>query len=126
MYHIDLHRLYNRAASAYPFGLGVPSLADLFDDELYSFGHRFDASEENGVLTLTLALPGFKQTDVNVELEKGVLTVSAKKGIKDIVQSVTVGSDVDADKIDAKLEDGLLTVKLPKLEAAKPRKVVVK
>jgi HSP20 family protein len=39
---------------------------------------------------------------------------------------VSVPSDVDGDKIDANLEDGILTVRIPKPERVQPRKVEVK
>ena len=41
-------------------------------------------------------------------------------------RAVTVPDGIDAGKVSAKLEDGILTVTLPKSEASKPRKISVK
>lgn len=38
---------------------------------------------------------------------------------------MTLPRDVDADKIDATLSDGVLTVRLPKTDAAKPRRIAI-
>ncbi len=97
-----------------------------FDHQLETYSRRFEATEKDGVTILTLVLPGFKQSEVDVELEKGILTVRAGKGDKQVEQSINVGYDIDGDKVGATLENGILTITLVKLESAKPRKVVVK
>lgn len=102
------------------------SLANLFDYEINSYSRRFEAGEKDGNLTLTLELPGFKQSDVDIKLERGILTVSAKNARDEITQSINVGRDIDADKVEAKLEDGLLQIVLPKLDAAKPKRILLK
>jgi len=102
------------------------ALSSFFDHELDSFARRFEVGEENDNLTLTLELPGFKQSEIDVKLEKGILTVAAKNARNEVSQSITVGSDIDGEKVEAKLEDGILTLTLPKLESAKPRKIAIK
>lgn len=106
------------------------SLRSFFDHEFDTYARRFKATEENGSLVLSLDLPGFKPADVDIQLERGVLTVharSATKNAKDeIEQSVTVGDDIDPDKVEAKLEDGVLTLTLGRHEATKPRKIAIK
>lgn len=102
-----------------------PLLSRAFDNSLYSVRH-FDLDETENEFVLTLELPGFKQADVDVTLEKEVLTVNAKRGEKTYVQSVIVPKGVDSEKIEARLEDGLLVLKLGKQALAKPRKIAIK
>jgi HSP20 family protein len=76
---------------------------------------------------------GVKKEDVKVELHDHLLTVSAEKRDKSaegeqaysLSRSVSVPDSVDPDRIGAKLEDGLLTVTLPKQEQRKPRTIQV-
>lgn len=102
------------------------SLAHLFDHELSGYSRRFEVTEKDGGYELTLELPGFKSGDLDVQLEKGVLSVHAKNERDEVESSITVGEDIDPDKVDAIIENGLLTIKLQKKESAKPRKVTVK
>ena len=94
--------------------------ADLYEDE-QSYYARFE-------------LPGLKKDEVDLELENSVLTISSatrQESDEGAVQSsfqrsVSVPDGVDLDKISANLEDGILTVTMPKAEARRPRQITVK
>lgn len=95
--------------------------ADLFEDE-DAYYARFE-------------LPGVKKKDVRIELHNAVLTVSHEREWKtgeegssreSFSRSLSVPDDIDPERIQAKHEDGLLTVTMPKREAAKPRVISVK
>lgn len=115
-YSVGYHRLT-------PFRI---SLARLFDDEVYSSERRFTVSEEDDSYTFSLELPGYKQSHLDVSIEGDVLTVTAKKEESSYSNSVTIPEGVDSEKTEAKLEDGILTIKLFKAEQSKPRKITVK
>lgn len=99
-------------------GLSQPA-ADLYEDE-----HHYYARFE---------LPGLKKDEVDVELENAVLTVSSVKNETSgssearasFQRSISVPDGVDLAKVSAALEDGLLTVTLPKAEARKPRQITI-
>lgn len=82
---------------------------------------------------VTAELPGLTKKDVKIELENAVLTVSGerkeKQGDKESIfsfsRSITVGDDVNASKVQAKMQDGVLTVTLPRQEERKPRSITV-
>ena len=82
---------------------------------------------------LTAEVPGFSKKEVNVELENSVLTISGERKTKkgkseyseSFSRSVTVGDKVNGDKVKAKLEDGVLTVTLPRREESKPKSINV-
>jgi HSP20 family protein len=102
-----------------------------------------DVREAEGELVLQAELPGLRSEDVNVGVENGVLTISGEK--KQHVEeghegsnyrlverrygrferSFTLPRSVDAQKVQAEFANGLLTVTLPKAEAAKPRRIEV-
>lgn len=94
------------------------------------------ADETDTAYTFTLALPGFKKGDVSVEVNDGTLSISASRGGGKVEEGktvhghsvsrfITLPTDVDLNKVEAKLEDGLLTITAAKEAAAVPRKVIV-
>ncbi len=78
-------------------------------------------------------LPGVAREDVNLQLVEETLTISAvrkqKTGEKEesfsSSRSVVVPDRVQADKVSAAYENGVLTVTLPKREETKPRQITV-
>jgi len=78
-------------------------------------------------------LPGFKKEDVSLEIENAVLTIRAARkeqsesGDNEVSFSrdITVGDDIDADGVKAKLEDGVLAIRLPKTEAKRPKAIKI-
>lgn len=127
-YPSSLHDFVNRdfTIGYHHFEPLSKTIERLVNDEFDSFGRRFEVSEKDGVLTLEFELPGFKQTDLDLQLTKGLLSIKAKNARGEVERSVNVGTEIDVDKVEATLENGLLTVKLPRAESSKPRKVPVK
>jgi len=83
-------------------------------------------------------LPGVTRDDLDIEVEQGVLTLNAEartgragtvlhREFSPVVyrRRFQIGDQVDADRISARLENGVLTLGLPKAEAMKPRKIEV-
>tara|TARA_R100000027_G_scaffold63666_2_gene56538 strand:- start:4777 stop:5187 length:411 start_codon:yes stop_codon:yes gene_type:complete len=78
-------------------------------------------------------LTGIDKADVSVSLNNGVLEIKAKRdthsGTSQVEESfdrrITVGEDVDPEAVQARLEDGILSVHLPKREADKPKTITV-
>lgn len=108
------------------------------------FGHwrpPVDVIEERDTIRLVAELPGVKPEDVKISLEGNVLTLQGEKHQEEeredgnahryertygmFERSFTLPATIDANKIVAKFDAGLLTVLLPKVEAAKPRQIAV-
>jgi HSP20 family protein len=82
--------------------------------------------------------PGVTEKDIDVSVQDGSLIIRGerkseeKKGGYDtrtygqFEQRLTLPTPVDADKVEAKLANGVLSLTCPKSEAAKPRKIAVK
>lgn len=98
-----------------------------FDDGLLNYGSRYGVEPlENGDYEVSLPLAGFKESDINITVENNTLTIEAKnQRLGNVYKTITLGQRFDVDKITSKFENGLLTVLLPRTEAAKPKKIKV-
>lgn len=124
----DLNRDFNIGFHAFvPYETRAARILNaFFDDDIYAYGRRPVIEEHENDYTITLELPGFKQADLDLTLERDTLTIAAKRGEKTYNQSVIMPSDADPEYADAKLADGLLVVTVGKNAKTKARKVVVK
>jgi HSP20 family protein len=101
-----------------------------------------DIREDADHLYIEADVPGFKKDEVDITLENQTLTISAehkdenkeeKKGewllnerrYARFLRSFTLPPTVDDQTVDAKLNDGVLTITLNKREEIKPRKIKV-
>ncbi len=91
--------------------------------------------EKPAAYNLQLAVPGFEKTDFNIKVENNLLTISATKtneakdesakgirnefSVKTFKRSFTVDEKIDSSSINAKYENGILSVDLPKKEQEK-------
>jgi len=96
--------------------------------------------EEDGKLVVDAEMPGFRREEVDVNIDKGVLTITAErkpaevKGTRHLTErcytrverSFTLPDPVDESKVNAKLDDGVLHLELPQTEESKPRRIEVK
>jgi HSP20 family protein len=100
-----------------------------------------DITENEEGLSLTLDLPGVDAKDVKISLEHRVLTIRGEKLRKGeakaeqgyrfertygtFERTFTLPDTLEAEKVKASYENGVLTVFLPKAEKAKPREIPV-
>lgn len=88
-----------------------------------------DLHEDKDNLYVRAELPGLARENVNLELVEGYLNLTAtrKDGAQEVTlnRSIALPETVQADRITAALEHGMLTVTLPKQEQAKPRKIAI-
>lgn len=101
---------------------------------------RVDVLETENEFLVLADMPGVRPEDVDIRFEKGELTVHgrravARSGAEPVVREYeatcyhrgfVVAETVSADKITAELTGGVLIVRLPKVEAVKPRRIAVK
>jgi HSP20 family protein len=101
-----------------------------------------DVRETEDRFEVTVDLPGLEPADVSVTFEQGVLTVSGKREFSSeesdqtyhriersygsFARSIRLPHTADAERIEAAFDKGVLTVRVPKAEAAKPRTIEVK
>ena len=106
-----------------------------------SWAPTLDVSEGEDALVYAFDLPGLRQEAISVEVEDGVLTVSAERARSSeasseryhrverrfgrFTRSVALPAGVDEEAIAASYADGVLEVRVPKPEQPKPRKIEV-
>ena len=102
---------------------------------------RADIYEREDALVLVADMPGVNEKTVEINVERGVLTITGRVGAEevkdhrltyaeyetgDFERSFRLAEEVNTDKIEATVKDGVLRLVLPKAETAKPKKITVK
>lgn len=146
-FRTEMDRLMDRFSG----GFGLPSLSSLFDSAPLRFdtalglpSPAIDVTEDDGAFKVSAELPGMSENDIEVAVTDNMLTIKgekkAEKEEKDknyylsersygvFRRSLMLPEGIDRDKIGAEFAKGVLTVTLPKVEAAKPeaKKIEVK
>lgn len=128
-------------------------LSDFFDNDKF-FSNRWlekefaqslpsvNVKENSNEFNVELAVPGFKKNDFKISVDENTLTISAEKqeekneekerftrkefSYNSFSRSFTLPQTVNAGKIDAKYNDGILKLNIPKKEEAKtlPKKEI--
>jgi len=102
---------------------------------------RADLSETDDHYILSMDLPGIKADDVEVTFEDGMLNISGERSVSkkeeggqyhriersygQFFRSFRFGENADPDGIEADFDDGVLSIRVPKREASKPRRIEV-
>ncbi|PZR73430.1 MAG: heat-shock protein Hsp20 [Chthoniobacterales bacterium] len=99
-----------------------------------------DIYQNNDNVVARAELPGVRKEDIEISLHDGMLTISGERKsetaegdqaerseryIGKFRRSVSLPTQVDANKVSASYRDGILTVTLPKAEEAKPKQIQV-
>jgi len=103
---------------------------------------RMDVRDTDQGLEITVELPGIDQKDVKIAVEDDVLTISGEKKTETetrqadyrvsersygaFSRTITLPSSIAADKIEASMRDGVLTLKAPRNDHAKPRRIEIR
>jgi len=125
--HDEMNRLFEGffedLPAVRPYGQGYPAL---------------NTWEDADAGYIEAELPGLTMEDLEVLVSGGEVTINGHRKLAEpqgaswhrrerswgqFTRTVTLPWDIDAEKVEAKLRDGVLTVRLPKAESAKPRKV---
>jgi HSP20 family protein len=104
---------------------------------------KLDVSEDSKAYTVHAEIPGVKKEDINVTIDGGQVAISAEvksqKEVKDgekvirsertygkVSRSFALAQDVDESAAEAKYNDGVLTLTLPKLTTARSKSLTIK
>jgi len=106
-----------------------------------SFVPAVDVYEDEHKVTLKLEVPGVKQEDLDVQVEKQTLTVRGQRNFEkeekeenfqrierrygSFSRSFTLPSTIDTESVNANYENGVLKIELAKREEAKPKQIKV-
>ena len=123
-----------------------PDYNRLNDDEASvataNWAPSVDISEDENAFTLLADIPGVEPKDIEISMERGVLTIKGERESGNIEENenyrrverqsgqfyrrFTLPDSANADKIEAKSEHGVLTVTIPKQEVSVSRRIEVK
>lgn len=101
-----------------------------------------DISEDAGAVTITMEVPGVQAEDVKLSVENNILTIRGEKKEEGRDQggqvhryersygfferTFSLPSSVEPEQIEARYENGILHITIPKAERARPREIPVK
>ena len=103
-------------------------------------GPRTNLYDNGEHLTMEVEVPGIAKEDLNIKIQGNYLEISGsrkndtaegyvahrvERGATTFTRSFTLPSDLDTEKVEARLANGMLTLTLPKLEAAKPKQITI-
>ncbi|AGZ45042.1 Hsp20/alpha crystallin family protein [Actinoplanes friuliensis] len=112
----------------------------VFDTTTRGTGARLDAYRDGDSFFIDIDLPGVDPASIDVTVDRKVLTVRAERkrvereGVKYLVaerptgpvsRQVFLSDSLDTDRLDARYDNGVLTLSIPVTERAKPRKFEV-
>jgi HSP20 family protein len=127
----DLNSLFES-----PFWSGFGRSGQLFS----AWSPALDLYQDTDSVVAVVELPGTRKEDIEISLHDGTLTISGERKrescndekaerteryIGKFRRSITLPTRVDANKVSATYQDGILTVTLPKAEEAKPKQIPV-
>jgi len=93
--------------------------------------------DEEDTFVLSALVPGLKADDLNIQVLEDVVRIEGEFQANEedyLLQELPSGSfhralrmpsEIDADKVEAKITDGVLTLRLPKAESARPKKIKI-
>jgi HSP20 family protein len=131
LFRSRLNRMFTDYGGSYGEDFGWRVVDGSPRTNLYDIGAKLQVIAE---------VPGMTKEDLNIRIQGNYLeisgnrTIDAPKGYKahrvergttSFTRSFTLPADVDANKIEAVLKDGLLSLVLPKVEAAKPKQISI-
>ncbi len=119
-----------------PFWSGSDGQTQLFT----GWSPALDLYQTNDDLVAVVELPGMRKDDIEISLHDGMLTISGERKtekaegekaarserfVGKFCRSVSLPTRVDANKVTANYQDGILKVTLPKAEEVKPKQIQV-
>lgn len=103
---------------------GMSPLASAYDER--AFSPRCDINETGDHFLVSADLPGMKREDIKIEATNNMLTISGEhKKYGFFKRSWTLPASIEINKVEARYENGVLELYLPKAESAKPRQITI-
>lgn len=103
---------------------------------------RMDVAEDENSYSVVMDLPGIAKEDVDVEMQDGCLSVRGERKLEkdekeanyqrmeraygSFYRSLTLPKTVDPESIEATFKDGVLKIKVPKVEEAKAQRIAIR
>lgn len=134
----DKHSFQHQVNRLFNEGFGARGVEE---ESAAAWAPPVDISEMPDTLNFTVELPGFKNEDLTLRVENGVLTLEGERKFESeakdknyhrversygkFVRAFTLPSNVDPEKVHANLTDGVLHIALSKKQEAKPKTISI-
>jgi HSP20 family protein len=99
---------------------------DPFQGLMRNWDYGFEVTRTEHGYEVEVPVPGFNSSNVEVSFKDDIITVNAKNDRRNLSRSFTVPEDVDVEKIQATVADGMLSISLERRPEAQPKRIVVK
>ena len=126
-----MDRIFDDFDRSFAYGPALTITSNSPRTNLLENGDNFEVQAE---------VPGIAKEDLNIKIQGNYLEISGKRsvdapegykthrnerGANTFSRSFTLPDDIDAEKVEATLKDGILYLILPKSEAAKPKQITI-
>jgi HSP20 family molecular chaperone IbpA len=99
----------------------------MWSDPTVPAGVGFDVVQDAEGVTVHADVPGVEPSAINIAVDGRALTISGDRdGRGKFTRTFHLSDDLDTEAIDAQHRNGVLTLRVPKVPAAKPRQIEVK
>ena len=123
-----------------PYYLGRRALPEAAGEELVeTAAPSVDIKEKEGKIVVAADIPGVEKGDISINIKGDMLEISAEKkeekeegyirrerSYRRFYRSIPLPAEVDRDKVEASLKDGVLRIEMPKLAGEEVKKIEVK
>lgn len=126
-----MDHMFNDFSRGYPYGTAFAPASGSPRTNLLEKGDLFEVQAE---------VPGISKEDLAIKIQGNYLEISGKRtvetpdgykvhrnerGSNRFSRSFTLPAEVNAEQVEATLKDGILTLRLPKAESAKPKQITI-
>jgi HSP20 family protein len=121
----------------YPYRRMVRRVAALNGGSSREHFLNVNVRDEEDTFVLSALVPGLKADDLNIQVLEDVVRIEGEYQANDaeyllnerpsgpFQRALRMPAEIDADKVEAKITDGVLTLRLPKAESARPKKIKI-
>lgn len=138
----EMNRLFGRTYGGAGAGMAAGEEGPVATDRQGAWAPSLDVYETSDKVNVLVELPGMSASDVEITVDENVLTLKGERpfytGVSDeafhrierrfgpFQRRITLPKQSDTNRISASMEAGVLTIGIPKVEQAMPRRIEVK
>ena len=99
---------------------------DPFQNIRSNGAYEYDVTRTENGYQVEVPVPGYKPDQIEITVKEGIISVSGKSERRSFSRSFTIPEDVDQDRIEAQVQDGMLLLNLERRPEAQPKRIQIK
>jgi HSP20 family protein len=104
----------------------VDTIESMFNNSLTNNYRYSNCKVDDDVLSMTFDVPGFSKDELNISAENNTITIDGTVSNRTFNKSFKVGNQWDVSKASASVKNGVLDIKIPKLESKRKKTIEIK